>query len=74
MPFELCFSEHEEYERVYVAGLINAYFLDQHQLPCYHAIGRHYKISAKLTCQVVNHSTLEAKRTNTVLLQGLINI
>lgn len=38
------FSEYEVYEKFYVAGLINACFLDQHQLPHDQEIGRNYEI------------------------------
>lgn len=55
-----------------MVGLIDAYFLGQ--LPRYHETGRHYKIPAKPTCHIVGSSPLEAKRTNTVLLNGLMKI
>lgn len=31
-PFELFLSEHEVYEKIYVAGLVNTYLLGQGQL------------------------------------------
>ena len=58
--------------RTYVIELINVYFLDWHQLPPTPETGRHYEMSAKLTCQVELTVSLQP-RENTALFNGLIN-